>query len=69
MNSFKKIFIVSGILLGMASCFDKSRPNYQYMPNMYMPVGYETYEKVDFLPRVRGTTSGGQYHQPGMAAL
>jgi mono/diheme cytochrome c family protein len=51
MNGLKKIFIVSGILLGMVSCFDKSRPNYQYMPNMYMPVGYETYEKVDFLPK------------------
>ncbi len=51
MNSLKKLFMISGILLGMVSCFDKSRPNYQYMPNMYMPVGYETYEKVDFLPK------------------
>ncbi len=33
-----------------ASCFDKSKPNYQYMPNMYEPVSYETYEPVDFLP-------------------
>ncbi len=51
MNSFKKLIIALGILLGMVSCFDKSRPNYQYMPNMYEPVSYETYEKVDFLPK------------------
>lgn len=32
------------------SCADKDRPNYQYMPNMYEPVGYETYQEVYFLP-------------------
>lgn len=42
--------IVLGILLLAASCADSSRPNYQYMPNMYEPVGYETYQEVDFLP-------------------
>ncbi len=50
MNSFKKIGIVLGIVVLATSCFDKNEPNYQYMPNMYEPVGYETYEKVDFLP-------------------
>jgi len=50
MNSFKKIGIVFGLLAVLVSCQDKSRPNYQYMPNMYEPVGYETYEQVDFLP-------------------
>lgn len=42
-----------GILLGLvllASCKSENAPNYQYMPNMYEPVGYETYGKVDFLP-------------------
>ena len=42
--------IVLGILLLAASCADSSRPNYQYMPKMYEPVGYETYQEVDFLP-------------------
>ena len=29
------------------SCFDKSKPNYQYFPNMYESVGYSTYEESD----------------------
>ncbi len=38
--------LIIAILL-MSSCFDKNSPNYQYMPNMYEPVGYETYQEVD----------------------
>lgn len=37
------------ILLGMSalvtSCHDTKNPNYQYMPNMYEPVSYETYSE------------------------
>ena len=35
------------VLLGMvSSCWtDKSKPNYQYMPDMYKSVGYETYSE------------------------
>jgi len=50
MKSFKNIAIVFGLLLCIAACADKNKPNYQYMPNMYEPVGYETYGEVDFLP-------------------
>ncbi|WP_298473674.1 cytochrome c [uncultured Maribacter sp.] len=50
MNSFRNIVIVLGMVLLVASCADKSKPNYQYMPNMYESVGYETYSEVDFLP-------------------
>ncbi|MCK0155581.1 cytochrome c [Cellulophaga sp. F20128] len=50
MNSYKNIGIVVGLFLVMASCADKNSPNYQYMPDMYEAVGYETYQKVDFLP-------------------
>ncbi|WP_300435854.1 cytochrome c [Christiangramia sp.] len=36
-------------MLGLAvvSCHDKDDPNYQYMPDMYEPVGYETYGEYD----------------------
>ncbi len=34
----------------MVSCFDKGQPNYQYMPNMYQPVGYETYGEYEVFP-------------------
>ncbi len=50
MNSYSKIGIVLGLALLVVACADKNSRNYQYMPNMYESVGYETYQKVDFLP-------------------
>ncbi len=50
MNSFKKIGVIVGVMMLLVSCQDNSTRNYQYMPNMYEPVGYETYQEVDFLP-------------------
>ena len=44
------IFSLFGFLVLASNCADPSRPNYQYMPNMYEPVGYETYQQVGFLP-------------------
>lgn len=38
--------ILFGLSIVMTSCFDPKEPNYQYMPNMYEPVGYETYAPV-----------------------
>ena len=32
------------------SCKKDSRPNYQFMPNMYEPVGYETYGSYEVFP-------------------
>ena len=50
----KNTLISAGILLmlifGMVSCQDNNQPNYQYMPNMFESVGYETYEQVTWLP-------------------
>ena len=50
MNSFKNIGIIICVVMLLVSCQDNTKPNYQYMPNMYEPVGYETYQEVDFLP-------------------
>ena len=47
MKQFAKIMVGVFLLAGVSSCFDKNEPNYQYMPNMYESVGYETYEAVD----------------------
>ena len=33
------------------SCQKNSRPNYQFMPNMYEPVSYEAYQDADAFPR------------------
>jgi len=32
------------------SCQDNSRPNYQFFPNMYEPVGYEAYGEYEVFP-------------------
>jgi len=45
-TSLKYITVVT-LLVGFMSCNDNARPNYQYMPNMYEPIGYETYQESD----------------------
>jgi len=50
MNNISKIGIVFGLVILLAGCKSDNAPNYQYFPQMYEPVGYETYGKVDFLP-------------------
>ena len=50
MKTFFKFFIVLVLLGGMQSCKNDSRPNYQYMPNMYEPIGYETYQESKAFP-------------------
>jgi len=46
----KKTINISILLiasLALVSCFNSKKPNYQYMPNMYEPVGYETYGEYE----------------------
>lgn len=50
MKSLLKISAFAIILLGVVSCQNNSRPNYQFMPNMYEPVGYETYMESSSFP-------------------
>tara|TARA_B100001769_G_scaffold272084_1_gene265916 strand:+ start:1041 stop:1616 length:576 start_codon:yes stop_codon:yes gene_type:complete len=38
------------VLLLASSCQNKRKPNYQYFPNMYEPVGYEAYGEYDIFP-------------------
>ena len=47
MRSLLKTAVVAGILVVFSSCKDNSRPNYQYMPNMYESVAYETNAESD----------------------
>lgn len=47
MNSFKKIGLLLGLVVLVSACSNKKSRNYQYMPNMYVPVGYETYQGFD----------------------
>ena len=51
MKSIYKILALTGIALSAASCFNEKRPNYQYMPNMYESVAYETYSEAPAFQR------------------
>ncbi|WP_233265992.1 cytochrome c [Formosa sp. L2A11] len=46
MKSLIKIFAIAVVLISAVSCKENGRPNYQYMPNMYQSVGYETYSET-----------------------
>ena len=46
MKYILKITIALAFLIALSSCWtDKSKPNYQYMPDMYKSIGYETYSQ------------------------
>ncbi len=46
MKSLYKIALLVVITVSVISCRDKSKPNYEYMPNMYEAVSYETYQEA-----------------------
>jgi mono/diheme cytochrome c family protein len=46
MKSLLKIAVLMGVVVSVSSCKDNANPNYQYMPNMYESVAYETYSEA-----------------------
>jgi mono/diheme cytochrome c family protein len=50
MKSLIKILVLVVIMSSVLSCKKDTRPNYQYMPNMYESVGYETYGSYEVFP-------------------
>lgn len=54
MKSLFKLTVLMVVLISLASCQKKTRPNYQYFPDMYEPIGYEAYGEADFLPHGMG---------------
>jgi cytochrome c553 len=47
MKIIYKIVFFLFLSTSIISCRDKSKPNYQYMPNMYESVSYETYQESE----------------------
>ncbi|WP_445455795.1 c-type cytochrome [Flavobacterium sp. HNIBRBA15423] len=47
MKSLYKIVAIAGLTFMATSCHDKGKPNYQFFPNMYESVSYETYSEHD----------------------
>lgn len=50
MKTLINIGIVIIVSASMVSCFNDKKPNYQYFPNMYESVSYETYGEYDIFP-------------------
>jgi len=50
MKSLIKILVLAVMVSSVYSCKKDSRPNYQFMPNMYEGVGYETYGAYEIFP-------------------
>lgn len=50
MKSLNKILVVVVMISLGFSCKKDTRPNYQYFPNMYESVGYETYGSYEVFP-------------------
>lgn len=50
MKSLINIVVIAVVFGTVFSCKKDSRPNYQFMPNMYEPVGYETYGEYEVFP-------------------
>jgi len=44
---FQKSIVLFLVVVTTTSCFNKDKPNYQYFPDMYEPVSYETYGEYD----------------------
>jgi len=45
MKALYKIALLASVSAVFTSCFNKKEPNYQYFPNMYEAVPYETYSE------------------------
>ena len=43
MKSLIKISVLLVVIVTLASCKKDTAPNYQFMPNMYAPISYETF--------------------------
>ncbi len=50
MKALYKIALLAVASASLTACFNKSEPNYQYMPNMYEPISYETYGESAAFP-------------------
>lgn len=47
MKNLLNIIVIFGLIVSFSSCKNDLKPNYQYMPNMYESVAYETYSESD----------------------
>lgn len=65
---FHKSIVLFLVVVTTTSCFNKDKPNYQYFPDMYVPLSYEAYGEYDVFANgqeaklpVEGTIPRGWY--------
>ncbi|WP_395061431.1 c-type cytochrome [Flavobacterium sp.] len=63
MKSIFKISFVLALILSLSSCKDSNSPNYQYMPNMYESVAYETYSESNAFNSINAKSENGKEGQ------
>ena len=66
MRQLVKITAVIALLSSVVACKKDSRPNYQYMPNMYGSVAYETYGEYAIF---KGLTGGSEALTPAEGSI
>lgn len=64
MKTFINIVIATVASISMVSCFNNKKPNYQYFPNMYEPVGYETNGEYEIFPNQQAAMTPPEHTVP-----
>lgn len=64
MRTFLNIALVVAVSISLTSCFNDNRPNYQYFPNMYEPVSYETYGAYPIFPNEQSAMLPAEHTVP-----
>jgi mono/diheme cytochrome c family protein len=69
MKSLIKIVTLIVIIVSVVSCKNDLKPNYQYMPNMYESVGYETYSESDAFKSKYNNLEDNSAQKPAKGAI
>lgn len=64
MKTFINIIIAIVASVSLVSCFNNNKPNYQYFPNMYEPVGYETNGEYEIFPNQQAAMTPPEHTVP-----
>ena len=64
MRTLINIALLVAVSASLTSCFNKNSPNYQYFPNMYEPVSYETYGAYGIFPNEQSAMMPAEHSIP-----
>jgi len=64
MKTILNIALIVAVSVSLTSCFNKNAPNYQYFPNMYEPVSYDTYGAAPIFPNEQSAMMPAEHSIP-----